>query len=89
MKVLEKRIKRNVNKQMKFIEGNIDYFTNDHLIIIEDTINRINEIEKSIEILYCQGIIDTQCYTTLFDYLNAMVIVLYSYKSKIKNRKKL
>ena len=82
MKVLEKRIKRNVNKQMKFIEGNIDYFTNDHLIIIDDTVNRINEIEKSIEILYVQGIINTQCFTTLFDYLNVMVIELYSYKSK-------
>lgn len=89
MKVLEKRIKRNVNKQVKFIEGNIEYFTNEHLIIIEDTIHRINEIEKSIEILYIQGIIDTQCYTTLFDYLNVMVIKLYNYKSKIKNGKKL
>lgn len=89
MKVLEKRIKRNVNKQLKFIKENIDYFTNDHLIIIDDTVNRINEIEKSIKILYFQGIIDTQCYTTLFDYLNVMVINLYSYKSKIKNGKKL
>lgn len=87
MKVLEKRIKRNVNKQIKFIEGNIDYFTNEHLIIIQDTIDRINKIDTSVEILFIQGIIDKQCYSTLFDYLYEIKNKLYAYKYQVKGLK--
>lgn len=87
MKVLEKRIKQKVNKQIKFIEGNIDYFTNEHLVIIQDTIDRINKIEKSVEILFIQGIIDRQCYSTIFDYLYEIKNKLYEYKYKVKRLK--
>ena len=87
MKVLEKRIKRNVNKQMKFIEGNIEYFTNEHLIIIQDSIDRINKLEKSVEILFIQGIIDRECYSSLIDFLYEMKNKLYKYKYQVKGLK--
>ena len=87
MKVLEKRIKKEVNKQMKFIEGNIEYFTNEQLIIIQDTINRINKLEKSVEILSIQGIIDRKCYLSLIDFLYEMKNELYKYKYQIKGLK--
>lgn len=87
MKVLEKRIKRNVNKQMKFIEGNINYFTIEQLPIIKQAFFNIKEIKKSIEILYIQGIIDRQCRTLLNYYLDEMRRELYIYEQKVKGLK--
>lgn len=87
MKVLEKRIKTKVDKQMKFIKDNIDYFTIEHITIIENSISNINKIEKSVEILFIQGIIDRQCFSLIFDYLYEMKNKLYSYKYQVKKLK--
>lgn len=93
MKVLEKRIKKDVNKQIKFIRDNIDYFTIEQLPIIEKAISNINKIGKSIEILASQRILDKECYLSLFDYLsvinNELFKYKYKYKYKVKDGKKL
>lgn len=83
MKVLERRIKQKVNKQVNFIKENIDYITIEQVAIIQNTINNINKIEKSIEILFLQGIIDRQCYGLLIDYLYEMKDKLYNYKYQV------
>lgn len=87
MKILERKIKRNVNKQVDFIKDNINYFTIEQLTIIEGTLINIKEIKKSIEILYIQGIIDRQCKTLLIYYLNEMRKKLYIYEQKVKGLK--
>ena len=87
MKVLERKIKRNVNKQFDFIKDNIDYFTNEQLPIINQVFINIKEIKKSIEILYVQGIIDRQCRTLLIYYLDEMRKKLYIYEQKVKGLK--
>lgn len=83
MKVLERRIKQKVNKQVNFIKENIEYITIEQVAIIQNTINNINKIEKSIEILFVQGIIDRQCYALLIDYLYEMKDKLYNYKYQV------
>lgn len=87
MKVLERRIKQNVNKQVKFIKENIDYFTIKDISIIKDEIYRINEIYKSVETLYIQGIIDTGCFNSLTNYFNNVIGKLYKCKYKVKGWK--
>ena len=87
MKVLERKIKRNVNKQIDFIKNNIDYFTIEQLPIIKHAFTSIEEIKKSIEILFIQGIIDRQTLTLLVYYLDEMRRELYIYEQKVKGLK--
>lgn len=84
MKVLERRIKENINKHVDFIEENIDYFTIRDISIIKDEIHRINEIYKSVETLYTQDIIDTRCFNSLTNYFNNVIGKLYKCKYKVR-----
>lgn len=84
MKVLERKIKQKVNKEVNFIKENIDYITIEHAVIITQAITNINKVEKSIETLFIQGIIDKQCYSSLIDYLYEMKDELYNYKYQVR-----